>query len=290
MFSSVRRLVFSSSLSHSHVFLRSFSSSSFDNLLVETRDKVLFVTLNRPAVHNCFNESVISELHKVFSSIVSPSSHRAVVLESRGSSFSSGADLNWMKKMKTLTREQNLSDSQQLHAMIQSIYSSPVPTIARIQGSAFGGGVGLIAACDVSFSVSSAKFGLTEVKLGLAPAVISQFVMNKIGFTASQRYFLSGERFSADEALRISLISGVTKDEQELDQKIQEFLKELKSAAPEAVQKTKQLVQTIHSGQLKSQREITDYCTSLIADLRVGKEGQEGLTAFLEKKKPKWMA
>ena len=289
----------SNSSSSSSPEFQSLINGPYDHLLIEVRSHVLYITLNRPKLHNAFNSKVIQELHTIFTSPIitqstridnsttsdsasSPSGIRCVVLQSVGPSFSAGADLNWMQSMRTATAAQNQSDAEALFAMIHSIDSCPLPTISRIQGAALGGGVGLISSCDINIAIESAIFGLTEVKLGLAPAVISKFVMEKIGVGNARKLFLTGEKVNAKEAEKIGLVQGVVKDEVELDKEVERIVNEIRAAGPFAVQRTKQLIKNV--GKMGSVEESKEAVTKLIAELRVGKEGQEGLASFLEKK------
>lgn len=219
--------------------------SGFDHLTLRYSPSMqsLTVTMNRPDLHNAFNEHVIRELSTLFRSLTSACSTdptsplgslRAVVLTGAGASFSAGADLNWMKKMKSYTEEENLNDSKQLFHMFLLLNRCPVPLIARVNGAALGGGVGLVAACDMAIAVDSAKFGLTEVKLGLSPAVISSFVMSKMSPAATNFYFLTGSRFGAKEAKEVGLINQVVESEAELDKAVQKILEELALNSPKA--------------------------------------------------------
>jgi len=269
------------------------AGTNYEFIKVEDRNEVRWVILNRPDTHNAFNEVVISEITHAFTSLKhAPSQYRAVVLTGNGKSFSAGADLNWMKKMATYTQDENEKDSHKLFDMFNAIYSCPAPVIGRINGNAIGGGSGLVAACDFAFSDSKASFGFTEVKLGLIPAVISPFVMMKIGKGNCSRYFLTGEKFGADEALRLGLIQGRHDSVEQLDQTIDKLLKEIKANSPAAVRSCKQLINNVYHnlGTPKSEglSDLKEQLTSEIARIRVSKEGQEGLSAFLEKRKPSW--
>jgi methylglutaconyl-CoA hydratase len=210
----------------------------------------LHVRMARPQLHNAFNEELIAELRSIFDAVAAAAANgdekattaaatglaslRAVVLTGVGASFSAGADLNWMAKMRTYTEAENLRDAQLLFEMVHAIHACPVPVLARVNGAALGGGVGLVSACDIALSVSSAKFGLTEVKLGLSPAVISSFVMGKMTPSAASYYFLTGQRFDAEEARRVGLVHQVLDDENKLDQAVQKVLEELALNSPKA--------------------------------------------------------
>ncbi len=252
----------------------------------QTGVSIARVTLARPELHNAFNETMIEELREAFAGFGKHSDVRAVILSGEGKSFCAGADLNWMKKMVDYSFEQNVEDAHDLAAMLRTIYHCPKPVIARVHGAAFGGGVGLIAACDIAVSVENAAFCLSEVKLGLLPAVISPFVMKKIGQSAAQRYFLTAEKFEAAEALRIGLVSEVAPDVEALDDRIARIVEALAANGPEAVTQCKVLIEKI--GNCDWDRAV-DITTKMIADRRVSREGQEGMKAFLEKRPPYWM-
>ena len=265
---------------------------SFSHLLFEPFASLLSITLNRASVHNAFNDEVIAELTTAFTHPLllpptpSPTSPRCVLLRSTGPSFSAGADLHWMQRMRSYSEADNLRDASALFDMLSAIAACPVPVIARVQGSAYGGGVGLVAACDFAFALHSASFALTEVKLGLSPATISPFVLSKTG-TAGGRYLLTGEKFSADTAHQLGLVSGLHEDEAGMDAAIARVVKDLRAAGPEAVRKTKALIRAV-SGQEERVAQVKSYTTRLIAGLRVSEEGQEGIASFLERRQPRW--
>lgn len=242
----------------------------------------LYLRLSRPEVHNAFNETLIAEIGETFSSI-RQGQYRCVVLTGEGASFSAGADLNWMKKMAKYTREQNQQDALRLFDMFAAIRNCPVPTVARVNGAALGGGSGLVAACDFAFATKAAVFGFTEVKLGLVPAVISRFVMDKLGKGNCSRFFLTGERFNAETALRIGLLQGVSESLEDLDKQIEKIAEELSQNSPQAMTSSKQLIDTVSTLSIAHSRQV---CAGVIADARVSADGQEGLSAFLEKRKP----
>jgi len=253
----------------------------------------LTVTLSRPEVHNAFNSEIISQVTATFQEIADdvmkgrPSAPRCVVLTGVDPSFSAGADLQWMRGMKDFSKEEQIIDSLNLFDMFNSIYSCPVPVIGRINGSAIGGGAGLVAACDIAFTIANATFGFTEVKLGLIPAVISPFVVRKIGATAAQHYFLTGEKFTAEEAAHIGLISAPpTESAAHLDELVNKTIAQIGTSGPCAIQAAKSLLRTIIPNDPQNFR---DFVTAQIAALRVSPEGQEGLSAFLEKRKPAWL-
>jgi len=251
-------------------------------------ESAIWLYLSRPDIHNAFNEHLIAELTSVFRDIrkTHPKA-RSVVLTGEGSAFSAGADLNWMKKMATYTKEQNERDSHQLFDMFYAIKTCELPVIGRVNGPALGGGAGLVACCDFAFAKSSAVFGFTEVKLGLVPAVISPFVIEKIGVSAAARYFVTGERFSASEAKRLSLVHDCM-EENELDAAVERVTAEIASSGPEAVLAAKRLVLTIPKLDLHAD-STKKFVSSEIARIRVSAEGQAGLSAFLNKTKAPWV-
>lgn len=269
-------------------FSRNFSSSS--SLKLEMRDNHSYwIVLDRPKLHNAFNEDVIAELTNAFKHV--PAEARSVVLAANGPSFSAGADLNWMKKMANYTKEENEKDAQALFDMFHNIRYCPVPVIARVSGAALGGGSGLVAACDMAFSVKSAVFGFTECRLGLIPAVISPFVMEKIGSAHASRYFLTAARFSADEARRINLVHEVVENPEALDKLVSETVSTIAQNSPAAVRRSKQLIAGVlspHNGPTLSEKK--GFVAREIAQVRISAEGQEGLKAFFEKRNPAWVA
>ncbi|HQS30822.1 MAG: enoyl-CoA hydratase [Polaromonas sp. 39-63-203] len=255
-------------------------------LKIEVAGGVATVTLNRPEVRNAFNDEVILELTHAFTMLGQRDEVRCIVLAAEGTAFCAGADLNWMRRMADYTREENLLDAGQLATMLRTIYACPKPTIARVQGDVYAGGTGLVAACDIAVSVDSAWYCLSEVKLGLIPATISPYVVRAMGARAAHRYFLTAERFSAAEALRIGFVHElVTADA--LDAKVAELAQTLVNAGPQAVRLCKKLVQDV------AEQAITPALVQMtvegIADIRVSPEGREGVQSFLQKRKPGWL-
>jgi methylglutaconyl-CoA hydratase len=244
------------------------------------------VTLNRPEVRNAFNDEVIAELAAVFAEIGKRNEVRCVVLAGAGAAFCAGADLNWMKRMAGYTRDENLADAATLARMLEIVYQCPKPTIARIQGDVYAGGLGLVAACDMAVSVDTAQYCLSEVKLGLIPATISPYVIRAMGARASHRYFLTAERFGAAEALRVGLVHEVVKAEG-LDAKVAELTQALVQAGPEAVKACKKLLHDVAGHEITA--GLVRRTVEGIADIRVSDEGQEGVQAFLGKRKPNWL-
>jgi methylglutaconyl-CoA hydratase len=244
-------------------------------------DTVVTVVIDRPEVHNAFNETVIAEMTEAFRTIDREGEARVVILASGGPSFSAGADINWMRRMVDYSVEENVADAGAMAAMLRAIRECDRPVIARVHGAAFGGGVGLVAACDIAVAVRSATFALTEVKLGILPAVISPFVVEKIGPGDARRYALTGERFDAGEARRIGLVSEVVETPAALDERIAWFVKIFHKNGPEAMMHCKRVLRDIQG---LDWDEATALTTRRIAERRASAEGQEGLRAFLEKR------
>ena len=260
--------------------------TGYKTLLLEHSDGILTVTLNRPEVHNAFNDELIAEAIDLFSSLDTDAT-RAVVLRSVGRNFCAGADLNWMSRMVSYSREENVRDSSLLAKMYALINECPLPVVGRIHGAAIGGGVGLVAVCDVAISMHTAQFGLSEVKLGILPAVISPYVIAKVGETHARALFLTGERFDAERALRVGLIHRVVETEEELDAAVYETVTQLKTSGPEAVRECKKLIAYVASHELG---DAIPYTIDAIATRRVSDEGQEGMRAFLNKGLASWVS
>jgi methylglutaconyl-CoA hydratase len=258
-----------------------------ESVLVEKRDGVATVTLNRPEIRNAFDDSLISCLNQILRGLEEDPSVRALVLAGAGSAFCAGADLNWMKRMAGYTYEQNLADARALAAMLKTLDRLSKPTVARVQGPAFAGGTGLVAACDIAVGSTEAVFALTEVKIGLSPATISPYVIRAIGERAARRYFLTGERFDAGEAYRLGLLSLLVPPG-ELDVAVDGVLKHLVQGGPEAMRKIKDLIRAVSRGGPVADTLIED-TAARIADIRVSPEGREGIASFLEKRKPAWL-
>jgi len=244
------------------------------------------VTMFRANVHNAFNDDLIWELSHIFNNLSADDTVRAVVLTGAGKSFSAGADLNWMKAAAAYTEKQNIRDALRLSEMLAAVNDCTKPTIAIVNGAAFGGGVGLVSCCDIAIAVDSAKFSLSEVKLGLTPATISPYVIAAIGARAARRYFLTGERFGAAEAKHIGLVHETAVSLQESFSLAHVFIKEILAGAPCAQAEAKELIASV------SGREITEDLRTdtarRIALRRISSEGIEGLSAFLEKRKASW--
>ena len=255
-------------------------------LQVTQQAAVATVTLNRPEVRNAFNDEVIAELSAVFGELGARDDVRCIVLAAAGPAFCAGADLNWMRRMAGYTREQNLADAAQLAAMLKAVYSCPKPTLARIQGDVVAGGMGLVAACDIAVSVQGAHFCLSEVKLGLIPATISPYVIRAMGTRAAHRYFLSAERFPAERALQMGFVHEVVSAEL-LDAKIDEIIKALCVASPDAVRACKRLLHDVAEREIDE--GLIERTVQGIADTRSSDQGREGVQSFLEKRKPNWL-
>ncbi|WP_237068536.1 enoyl-CoA hydratase/isomerase family protein [Microbulbifer guangxiensis] len=258
-----------------------------EKLLTEIDSEgVATVTLNRPDVHNAFDDDLIRQLGETFDSLAQRPEIRALVLASNGKNFSAGADLNWMKRMAEYSEEDNRRDAAALAAMLHKLDTFPAPTIARVQGAAFGGAVGLVSCCDMAVAAERASFCLSEVKIGLLPATISPYVINAIGARHARRYFVTAERFSAQRAREIGLVSEICQ-EGELDLEVQKLVNTIVDNGPRAVAMAKQLAMSMSNRVINE--ELQGQTSALIAAVRVSPEGQEGLSAFLEKRAPSWM-
>ena len=261
-------------------------NAQYQYLQLDQRGAVLRVTLDRPAVRNAFNPPMIAELTAVFNRVEAGGETRAAVLAGAGESFCAGADLTWMRAMAAYTREENIADAVRLSEMLEAVEGCAVPVVARVHGAALGGGAGLVAACDVVVSSSDTLFGFTEARLGIAPAVIAPFVLRKIGPGHARALFVTGERFDAARAARIGLVHRVT-DRTGLDGAVQDALTGILSCGPAAVRACKELVAEVPGLSRKAARA---YTAETIAALRASPEGQEGMRAFLEKRKPSFVA
>ncbi|WP_342129668.1 enoyl-CoA hydratase/isomerase family protein [Hydrogenophaga sp. OTU3427] len=261
-------------------------NTSTNALTLDVQAAVARITLSRPEVRNAFNDAVIAELTQVFTEVGRRDDVRVVVLAAQGPAFCAGADLNWMRRMADYTREENLADAGALATMLRAIHECPKPTIARVQGDVYAGGMGLVAACDMAVAVDTAGFCLSEVKLGLIPATISPYVIRAMGARAAHRYFLTAERFGAAEAQRIGFVHEVVAADA-LDAKVGEIAAALVNAGPAAVQACKRLVLDV------AEREIDGALIAAtvegIADIRASVEGREGVSSFLQKRKPGWL-
>lgn len=258
-----------------------------DAVLLEQRDRIAIVTLNRPEIRNAFDDTLIAALAKTLGSLDADPAVRAVVLAGAGPAFCAGADLNWMRRMAGYGYEQNLEDARALAGMLKALDRMSKPTIARVHGAAFAGGVGLVAACDIAIGTPEAKFCLSEAKLGLSPATISPYVIRAMGARMARRYLLTAEVFDAAEAHRIGLLSALV-PALELDAAVQKLLDQLLAAGPAALAKIKDLIGAVSAGPVDD--PMIDDTAQRIAEIRVSAEGKEGIASFLEKRKPAWVA
>jgi methylglutaconyl-CoA hydratase len=259
---------------------------NYDTLTIDTAGTIATVTLNRPQVRNAFNEQAIAELTAAFTALGQVDGIRAIVLAGSGTAYCAGADLNWMKKMAGYSEDENRADAMQLANMLRIVYACPKPVVAKVHGDCFGGGVGLVAACDIAIAADDAHFCLSEVKLGLIPATISPYVIKAMGENAARRYFLTAERFNAREALRIGLVHDLA-TAATLDGQVDAIASALAANSPHAVRQAKALVREI-AGAPVTDTLIAD-TAHRIAQIRASGEGREGVAAFLDKRKPSWL-
>jgi methylglutaconyl-CoA hydratase len=258
----------------------------YETLSVAVENKVATVTLNRPDVRNAFNEFTIAELAVAFNELGRHEGVRAIVLAANGPAFCAGADLNWMKKMALYSHAENAQDAEKLADMLRTIYLCPKPVVAKVQGDCYAGGMGLVAACDIAVAASGASFCLSEVKLGLIPATISPYVIKSMGENAARRYFLTAEKFSAQEAHRIGFLHDVVAADA-LDAHVEGIVKALVTSSPNAVREAKVLVRDV-TGKAVDSALVVD-TAERIANIRASSEGREGVASFLEKRKPSWL-
>jgi methylglutaconyl-CoA hydratase len=260
---------------------------TFTKLKLEIEDPVARIWLDQPDTRNAFDDIVIAELTRAFAEAGTAPQVKAIVLGASGPAFCAGANLHWMRRMADYTRDQNLADAGKLAEMLRTIAECPKPTIARVQGDVYAGGMGLVAACDIAVSVDTAWYCLSEVKIGLVPATISPYVLRAMGTRASQRYFLTAERFTAAEAHRTGLVHEVVTTDA-LDAKVDELLKASTGASPAAVRACKQLIADVAGREIDA--ALIAKTVEGIADIRASDEGREGVQAFLQKRKPSWLA
>jgi methylglutaconyl-CoA hydratase len=258
----------------------------YETLDIAIADKVATVTLNRPELRNAFNETAIADLAMAFDELSQDADVRAIVLGANGPAFCAGADLNWMKKMAGYSPAENEADALRLADMLRTIYFSPKPVVAKVQGDCYAGGMGLVAACDIVVASEGVNFCLSEVKLGLIPATISPYVIKALGDQAARRYFLTAERFDAQEARRLGLAHEVVPAAQ-LDAAVAAIVNALVANSPNAVREAKKLVRDI-SGLPIDDVLLAD-TAGRIAAIRASGEAREGVAAFLEKRKPSWL-
>jgi methylglutaconyl-CoA hydratase len=257
---------------------------NLERIELEIAGPVARVWMNRPDARNAFDGLMVTELRKTLFDLRSVDGVRVIVLGGRGASFCAGADLEWMKAMAGFSRAENLGEAQALADLFFTVYESPKPVVARVHGHALGGGAGLVAACDIPVAALGTQFGFTEVRLGIIPAVISPYVLGKIGESAARELFLTGERFEAVRAVEIGLVRAAVPEE-DLDATVERRVQELLKAGPRAIAEAKALIREVSWRRIE---EMQRYTVERIADLRVSPEGQEGMRAFLEKRKPDW--
>lgn len=255
-------------------------------LRVERSGAVGTITLDRPAIHNAFNDELIAKITRAIEDLGDDSTVRVVIFRANGPSFSAGGDLNWMQRARTYTAEENLRDARAGANMFLSVTRCPKPVIARVHARALGGGSGLVACCDMAVAVESAEFGLPEVKIGLLPGIIGPFVVARIGVANAREYFLTGARFPAKRAQEIGLIQRVAPDEAAMDRIIDNWIAELLTSSPAAVAAAKQLISDISNRPVDS---VLDVAAESIANARVSPEGRAGVDAFLSRGKPPWI-
>ena len=256
-------------------------------LAIERQGPIGLVTMNRPERHNAFDDALISELTEGLRSMEAEEGIRVVVLSGAGKSFSAGADLNWMRRMAGYSMDENRRDSMGLATLMRTLAHLRKPTIARVHGPAYGGGVGLVACCDVAIATQNATFALTEAKLGLIPAVISPYVIAAIGERAARRYFLSAERIESGEAFRLGLVHDLAASEGDLDEKIGIVVDSMLACGPVAQREAKDLIRAVAGRPVTS--ELIQDTAERIAKLRASPEGREGIAAFLEKRRASWI-
>lgn len=259
------------------------------NLTLTTSGPVATITLTQPDIRNAFSDEVIADITRAFEDVAARDDIRAVVLAAEGKAFCAGANLNWMRRMADYTREENLADAARLAHMLHTIYTCPKPTIARVQGDVYAGGMGLVAACDMAVAVETAGFCLSEVKIGLIPATIAPYVLRAMGPRAGHRYFLTGERFTAAEALRTGFIHQTvpaSDNHQTLDEAVSALLGHVLQASPAAVRACKRLV--IDTAERDITPALIERTVQGIADIRASDEGRAGVQAFLSKTTPPW--
>ena len=258
---------------------------SFDTLTYERKDRIGRITFSRPEVHNAFNSRMLEELYELFERIKRDKGLRVVILTGVGKSFCAGADLNWMRAVKNYSFEKNFSESLQLAEVFNLIYTCPKPVIGRINGAAIGGGTGFVAVCDIAIASSSAVFSFSEVKIGIVPACISPYVVRRVGEGPTREFFLTGERLSAEQAYRAGLVNRIAEPDQ-LDNVVDEMIQQILTSGPDALTCCKDLLAAIAEQDLQ---EAKVHTAKVIANLRKSDEGQEGMDAFLNKRKPNWV-
>ncbi len=258
----------------------------YKTIEIEQNKDIATIWLNRPEIHNAFNEKMISEIITAFKELNSSKVVKIIVLRGRGKSFCAGADLNWMRNVATYSYEQNFKESLQLSQCFYEIYTSPKPTIALVHGAAIGGANGLLAACDFAYCANDTVFSLSEVKIGIVPACISPYITKRVGEYSSKELMLTGKRFKGQEAEHHRLVNK-SMPKEDLDKQLAELIVLLRTSGPKAMSQCKKLLYDI-SNKL-TLYEAVEYTAKMIADIRASEEGQEGMSAFLEKRKPNWI-
>ena len=256
----------------------------YETLELQREEDVVTICLNRPEVHNAMSEKLMKELTSCFKELSYDNKVRIIIITGNGKSFCAGADLNWMKSMAKYSKEENIQDSRLLLDLFETIYSCPKPVLGRINGHAFGGGVGLVAVCDIAIATPGKKFAFSETKLGIIPSVISTFIVKRIGISNMRRLFITGERFTSEYAKEIGLIDYLVSEE-ELDREIKKYVELIYSSGPISIMEIKKLVDRCQKMDIEDYKKFT---VEKIAELRISDEGQEGINAFLEKRKTKW--
>jgi len=258
---------------------------NYKTIILNVKGQIAEVILNRPEIHNALNDELINELYGAFTYLNNSNDIRVIILTGNGKSFCSGADLNWMKSVVNYSFEQNYQESLKLAKLMFLIFTHSKPVIAKINGSAIGGGVGLMSVCDIIIANEESKFGLSEVRLGLVPAAISPFVISRIGEARARELFITGERISAKRAVELNLVNYVVPLDK-LNDLVNEKVQNILQNGPEAVKTVKEMIFYVSQNKFP---ELQEYTARLIANLRISEEGQEGMNAFLEKRKPNWV-
>jgi methylglutaconyl-CoA hydratase len=255
-----------------------------ENLIVRTDTRgICTITLNRPDALNAFNRDLIEDLSIQLTFAGDDDFVRAIVITGEGSAFSSGADIAWLKSMTKQDHATNSEDAMKMAQLLQKLYTLPKPTIAKINGSAFGGALGVVACCDIAIAVNTSQYAFPEVKLGIVPAIISPYIVSAIGHRHAKRLFITGDTFNADDALAMGLVHKIVHSSL-FDETVEKELDLLLEAGPSAQSECKRLIQKLAG----ISEDISEYTAELIAQIRISKEGEEGLKAFLEKRKPDW--
>ena len=257
---------------------------NYETIEIQKNKDTATVLLNRPDVHNAMNEKLMKELTTCFKQLSNDENVKIIVLSGNGKSFCAGADLNWMKSMANYTKKENIDDSRLLLDLYDTIYTCPKPVIGKVNGHAFGGGLGLFAVCDITITIPNCKFAFSEVKLGIIPSVISTYIRKRVKLADMRRLFITGERFDSEYANKIGLIDFVVSEE-EFEEKVEKYIKILRSSGPNAIVEIKNLINNCQNLDIEKYKEFT---VEKIAELRISEEGQEGIKAFLEKRKSKW--